>query len=177
MICGSLPPGVPPHFYNDLIRIARDHEINCLLDTDGDALLHGLEAHPTVVAPNQQEAERLLKRALLTRSQFIDAAQRLKSMGAESVVLSLGSRGVVATDGKELLEALPPRIDALCPIGAGDALAAAFVWALDKKRPFADAVRWGVAAGTASAALPGMNFANLEQTKQMYRHVEVRPAR
>jgi fructose-1-phosphate kinase PfkB-like protein len=98
-------------------------------------------------------------------------------MGAESVVLSLGSRGVVASDGDQLLEVLPPRIDALCPIGAGDALAAAFVWALDKKRPFADAIRWGVAAGTASAALPGMNFANLDQTKQTYRHVTVRPAR
>lgn len=177
MLCGSLPPGVPPHFYNELIQMAREHNVKSLLDTDGDALLHGLEAHPTVVTPNQQEAERLLNRVLLTRSQFIDAAQRLKQMGAESVVLSLGSRGVVATNDGELLEGLPPRIDALCPIGAGDALAAAFTWAMGKKKTFAEAVRWGVAAGTASAALPGMNFANLEQTKQMYRHVNVRPGR
>ncbi len=177
MLCGSLPPGVPPHFYCDLITVARENNVNTLLDTDGDALLHGLEARPTVVTPNQQEAERLLNRVLLTRSQFIDAVQRLKAMGAESVVLSLGSRGVMATDGKDLLEGLPPRIDALCPLGAGDALAAAYVWAVDRKRPFADAIRWGVAAGTASAALPGMNFANLEQTKQTYRHVSVRPAR
>lgn len=177
MITGSLPPGVPPHFYNELIQTAHEHGVSSLLDTDGDALLHGLEAKPTVVTPNQQEAERLLNRVLLTRSQFIEAAQRIKAMGAESVVLSLGSRGVVAANANELLEGLPPRIDALCPIGAGDALAAAFVWAMSKRRPFADAVRWGVAAGTASAALPGMTFANLEQTKQMYRHVEVRPAR
>jgi fructose-1-phosphate kinase PfkB-like protein len=119
----------------------------------------------------------LLNRVLLTRSQFIDAVQRIKAMGAESVVLSLGSRGVVAASGDDLLEGLPPRIDALCPLGAGDALAAALVWAMDRKRPFADAIRWGVAAGTASAALPGMTFANLEQTKQTYRHVTVRPAR
>jgi 1-phosphofructokinase family hexose kinase len=177
MLCGSLPPGVPPHFYCDLIRLARESNVNSLLDTDGDALLHGLEAHPTVVTPNQQEAERLLNRVLLTRSQFIDAAQRIKAMGAESVVLSLGSRGVIAANSDDLLEGLPPRIDALCPLGAGDALAAAFVWAMDRKRPFADAIRWGVAAGTASAALPGMTFANLEQTKQTYRHVTVRPAR
>jgi 1-phosphofructokinase family hexose kinase len=177
MLCGSLPPGVPPHFYCDLIKLARENNVNSLLDTDGDALLHGLEAHPTVVTPNQQEAERLLNRVLLTRSQFIDAVQRIKAMGAESVVLSLGSRGVVAASGDDLLEGLPPRIDALCPLGAGDALAAALVWAMDRKRPFADAIRWGVAAGTASAALPGMTFANLEQTKQTYRHVTVRPAR
>lgn len=177
MICGSLPPGVPPHLYCELIRLAHEHKVKSLLDTDGDALLHGLEAHPAIVTPNQQEAERLLNRVLLTRSQFIDAAQRIKHMGAEAVVLSLGSRGVVAVNDSELLEGLPPRVDALCPIGAGDALAAALIWALEKKKPFAEAVRWGVAAGTASAAQPGMNFANLEQTKQIYRHVTVRPAR
>ncbi len=177
MLCGSLPPGVPPHLYCELVDLARKSNVRTLLDTDGDALLHGLESHPTVVTPNQQEAERLLNRALLTRSQFIDAVQRIKAMGPESVILSLGSRGVVATDGGDLLEALPPRVDALCPIGAGDALAAAFVWAMERKRPFDDAIRWGVAAGTASAAQPGMNFASLAQTKETYRHVTVRTAR
>ena len=39
---------------------------------------------------------------------------------------------------------------------------------------FSEALRWGVAAGTASALMPGMNFATLEQTEQMYRQVEVR---
>lgn len=177
MICGSIPPGVPPHFYCELITMAREHKVQTLLDTDGDALLHALEAHPTVVTPNQQEAERLLNRALLTRSQFIDAVQRIKAMGPEWVILSLGSRGVVASDGKDLWEALPPRVDALCPIGSGDALAAAFVWAIERKRPFADALRWGVAAGTASAAMPGIAFATLAQVKETYRHVEVRPGR
>lgn len=177
MICGSLPPGVEPHFYRELIDLARANGANSLLDADGDALLHGLEASPTVVTPNQHEAERLLNRALLTRNQFLDAVQRIKAMGPESVLLSLGSRGVVASNGDELLEAIPPRIDALSPIGAGDALAAAFVWATVKKRPFAEALRWGVAAGTASAAQPGMNFASLAQTKETYRHVNVRAAR
>lgn len=95
-------------------------------------------------------------------------------MGAQSAILSLGSRGVIATDGREIVEAIPPRVDAVCPIGAGDALAAAFTWSMVKKRTFADSLRWAVAAGTASAELPGMNFASLEQTKQMYRRVEVR---
>jgi fructose-1-phosphate kinase PfkB-like protein len=62
----------------------------------------------------------------------------------------------------------------VCPIGAGDALAAAFTWSIDKKKDFVDAVRWGVAAGTASAKLPGITFADLDQTKQVYPHVDVR---
>ena len=174
MICGSLPPGITPTFYTHLIELAHKKKVKTLLDTDGPALLHGLEAKPTVVGPNQQEAERLLNRALITRTHLIDAVERIDAMGAQAVLLSLGSRGAIAKSGTEMIEVVPPRIDAVCPIGAGDALAAAFVWAMDRKADFADAVRWGVAAGTAKAKLPGMTYADLEQTKQVYANVDVR---
>ena len=108
MLCGSIPPGVSPDFYCQLIRMARGNDVKTLLDTDGDALQHGVEAEPTVVTPNQQEAERLLNRALITRAHFRDAAQRIKTMGAESVILSLGSRGAVATDSSSSIEVAPP---------------------------------------------------------------------
>jgi 1-phosphofructokinase family hexose kinase len=177
MLCGSIPPEVSPDFYTKLIRMAHEKKVKTLLDTDGDALLQGVEAGPTVVTPNQQEAERLLNRALITRAHFMEAATRIKAMGAESVLLSLGSRGVVAMDGHRLLEAIPPRIDAVSPLGSGDAQAAAFVWAAGKRKDFADSVRWGVAAGTASAKLPGVEFASLEQTKEVYKSVDVRLVR
>ena len=174
MLCGSIPPGVSPEFYTKLIRMARERKVKTLLDTDGQALLHGVEAGPTVVTPNQPEAERLLNRGLITRAQFMEAVRRIKAMGAESVLLSLGSRGVIAVNEHQLLEAVPPRIEAVSPICAGDALAAAFVWAASKRKDFADCVRWGVAAGTASARLPGTEFATLEQTQEVYKLVEVR---
>src|SRR5277367_3307107 len=174
MLCGSVPPGVPGDFYTKLIGMARARKVKTLLDTDGDALLHGVEAGPTVVTPNQPEAERLLNRALITRAHFTEAATRIKAMGAESVLLSLGGRGVVAVNENQLLEAIPPRIEAVSPIGAGDALAAAYVWAMTKKKEFGDCVRWAVAAGTASAKLPGVQFPDLSQTKEIYKLVEVR---
>ena len=176
MICGSVPPGVPAHFYSELIEMATRKGVKTLLDTDGDPLLHGIEAKPTAVTPNQHEAERLLNRALITRSQFVEAAQRIRALGAKSVLLSLGSRGAMASDGDQMYEVLAPRVDALNPIGAGDALAAAFVWASNRKRPFQEAIRWAVAAGTASVVLPGMAMANLDETREMFQRVEVRPA-
>lgn len=174
MLCGSLPPAMDPHFYTKLIKLAEQHKVETLLDTDGEALLHGLEAHPTIVKPNQSEAERLLNTALITRSQLIDAVQRIKTLGAKSVVLSLGSRGAVAATSSEgVLEITPPVVDALCPIGAGDAMSAAMVWSLEKGDSLGDALRWGVAAGTASALLPGIELANLEQTKEIYRQTSI----
>lgn len=174
MLCGSLPPSVDEHFYTKLIEAAEKHKVETLLDTDGDALLHGLEAHPTIVKPNQSEAERLLNTALITRSQLIDAVQRIKALGAKSVILSLGSRGAVAATSSEgVLEVMPPVVDARCPIGAGDAMAAAIVWSLEQGGSLGEALRWGVAAGTASALLPGIELANLEQTREIYRQTTI----
>ena len=176
MLTGSLPPGVPASFYAKLIAAAREKNVKTLLDADGDALRLGIEAGPTVASPNQQEAERLLSRALLTRGHFLEAVTRIRKMGAESVALSLGSRGAIGLSGNRAIEVAPPRVDAVSPIGSGDALAAAFVWAMEQKKDFSDALRWGVATGTASALLPGMRFASREQAEKIYKQVEVRKA-
>lgn len=174
LLCGSLPPGAPSSFYRRLVRIGLEHGAKVLLDTDSDALADGLHEAPTAVTPNLQEASRLLNRALITRAHLKTAAQRILSMGAESLILSLGSRGAIGARGDTIFEVVPPRIQAVCPIGAGDALNAAFVWAMAQGMGFVDAVKWGVAAGTASAKLPGLQFATLEQTREVLEQVEVR---
>jgi 1-phosphofructokinase family hexose kinase len=174
MLCGSLPPGVPTDFYAGLIHEARKRGVKTLLDTDGDALLEGVEARPTVATPNQQEAERLLNTALLTRTHYLAAAERVRKMGAEAAVLSLGSRGAVGSFPNGTVEVIPPRVEAVSPIGSGDALAAAFLWAMENKSDYFDGLRWGVACGTASAKLPGTKFASLEESRDIYGHIEVR---
>jgi len=175
LICGSLPPGIPPAFYARIIAAARKRKVRTLLDADGAPLREGVEAGPTVVAPNQQEAERLLGRALLTRTTCLEAAEDIRALGAEMAVLSIGSRGAIGSLPGGIYEAVPPPTEAVCPIGAGDALRAAFAWSMEHKPSQAqDALRWGVAAGTASARLPGMKFATLPQTEEIYHQVEVR---
>lgn len=174
LLCGSLPPKAPAGFYSRLIDLARRRGVKTLLDTDGEPLQAGVEAGPTVVAPNQQEAERLLNRALITRTHFLEAAERIRNMGAEYVILSLGSRGAIGASKAGLLEAIPPRIEAVCPIGAGDALVAAFAWSMERDNDFVQALRWGVAAGTASAALPGITFASRAQAAGIYEQVEIK---
>jgi 1-phosphofructokinase family hexose kinase len=178
MLCGSLPPGVPADFYAQLIARAKKKGVKTLLDTDGEPLSRGVEAGPTVVTPNQQEAERLLNTVLLTRSHSLAAARRIRAMGAESVVLSLGSRGAIGAvcyqGVEQLWEATPPRIEAISPIGAGDALAAALTWSLNNGDDFPEALSWGVAAGSASAQLPGTRFAALHETGIVHTDVDLR---
>jgi 1-phosphofructokinase family hexose kinase len=177
MICGSIQPGVPAHYYCEIIEMAKSHGVKTLLDTDGEALQHALEAKPTVIMPNQHEAERLLSRALITRGQCLEAVDVMQAMGPENVILSLGARGAIGSSPEGVFEALPPRIEALCPIGAGDALGAAFAWSMEKKKSFSEALRGGVATGTAAAKLPGLSFPTFNDARTIYKQVELRQAR
>ncbi|MBK5290525.1 MAG: 1-phosphofructokinase family hexose kinase [Acidobacteriia bacterium] len=177
LLCGSLPPGVSSAFYCRLIRAAKKRGVKTLVDTDAEVLQDALLEGPTAITPNQHEASRLLNKGLITRQHIRSAATRLLSMGSEWVLLSLGGRGAIGARNGQIVEAVPPSVDAVCPIGAGDALNAAFVWAISRNDDFADAVRWGVAAGTASAILPGIQFASLDQTRAIYEKVELRDLR
>jgi 1-phosphofructokinase family hexose kinase len=174
LICGSLPPGVPSSYVRCLIGAAREAGVKVLVDTDGEPLQDALLERPTAVTPNRNEAASLLNRSLITRQHFRAAAQRIREMGAESVVLSLGVRGAIGVRENDTVEVIPPRVEAVCPIGAGDALNAAYVWAIEQSDNFPDAVRWAVAAGTASARLPGISFASLDQAREIYEQVEVK---
>ncbi|HYM12247.1 MAG TPA: hexose kinase, partial [Bryobacterales bacterium] len=173
LLCGSLPPGISPDFYGRLIKLAQKKNVKTLLDTGGEALRLGLKAGPTMVKPNRPEAERLLNRALLTRQQSVEALQEIARMGPQSVVLSLGSEGAMGVAGNGVYRAFAPEIRQAFPIGSGDALAATCVWALSEEQSFPDALRWGVAAGTAAAATPGTSFASLTETQRMRERVRV----
>lgn len=173
MLCGSLPPGISVDFYARLIEIAREKGVRTLLDAGGEALRVGIQARPTMVKPNRQEAERLLNRSLMTRHQAVEAVGEIAALGVDTVVLSLGSDGALGVSGDSRYHVLAPEIRQACPIGAGDALAATTVWALSRDEPFVEALRWGVAAGTAAAATPGTSFASFTETRQMRERVQV----
>jgi fructose-1-phosphate kinase PfkB-like protein len=52
-------------------------------------------------------------------------------------------------------------------------MAAAIVWSLARGDSFSDALRWGVAAGTASSKLPGLSLANLQQAEEIYPQTQI----
>ena len=173
MVCGSIPPGVPPSFYGRLIAAARKKKVKTLLHADGEALRQGIEERPTVVTPNQQEAERLLGRTLLTRTHYLEAAERIRTMGPESVVLSLGSRGAVGRFAKGSSKR--------CRRGWMRCVPSARAMRCRRRMPG----RWGVRImawkrcagawrrGRRRRGCP-VDFASLEQTQEMYKQVELR---
>jgi hypothetical protein len=76
MLCGSIPPGVPPDFYARLIETARKKKVRTLLDTDGEALQLGIEAKPTPPVEEERHGAQPRVRRAATAAPFAAREQR-----------------------------------------------------------------------------------------------------
>jgi 1-phosphofructokinase family hexose kinase len=168
VMSGSLARGLPEDFYASLIRVVQWRGAHAVLDASGSALVAGLAAAPYLVKPNALEASQAVGVAIDGEEDAYRAAQTLLDRGVQMVALSLGADGLLLADPHRSVRVRPPVIRALNTVGAGDALLAGLVWALALGYPLEEAARWGVASGSAAAALPGVDFAPLSAVREMF---------
>jgi 1-phosphofructokinase family hexose kinase len=174
-LCGSLPPGVPPDFYAELIQLLRSREVRVVLDTSGPPFDLGMAAHPYLVKPNAAEAEAATGCAAATVDGAASAAASLLDRGMAVVALSLGAGGLLLASEQARVLARPPTVRAPNPVGAGDALVAGMIWAMTQGLDVPDVARWGVAAGTAAAMREGVSVGTRAEVEAIARQVTVLP--
>ena len=82
---------------------------------------------------------------------------RLQHMGARNVVVSLGAKGaLLAQEGGPCLFCHSVRGEAVSTVGAGDSLVAGFLYGLGLHGTLEGGLKWGVAAGAATAFREGI---------------------
>ncbi len=171
---GSLPPGVPRDAYAILIERARQAGVPCALDSDGPPMLAALRARPDLIKPNEHEAERLLGRALRTDADCFAAARELHERGIRYVVISRGVKGADAVSSEGAFRAIPPAVPARSTIGSGDSMVAGMLHILSQGGSIEEALRWGTAAGAATATTSGAEIATREQVLELLPQVKIR---
>jgi 1-phosphofructokinase family hexose kinase len=172
-LSGSLPPGVPPDFYQQLIEVARAANIPVLLDSSGAALRQGLAAGPYLIKPNEAEVAELSGRVLKTRSDFAEAARDLSTQYPTRVVISIGAEGAIAADRDHVWHVRPPQIAVMSAVGSGDCLLAGVAFGLTRGFAFETAVQYGVAAGSANALTVGAGQFTLDDFSAVLARVVV----
>jgi tagatose 6-phosphate kinase len=152
---GSLPPGVPADFYRDLIRIANEAGVRTFLDSSKDPLKLGVEAQPFLVKPNEHEAAILAGREIHTVVDCMEAARALTRRYGSIVVISLGPEGAVAARGDDALHVQNPQVEAKSAVGSGDCTLAGLAYGFTHDFALEDALKHGIAAGTANTLTIG----------------------
>ena len=154
VISGSVPEGVDPIIYEQLIITFESQGAKVILDTYGEPLKKGLLATPFMVKPNLVELSEFCGKKLSSIKEIIKAAKELLKF-VDVVTVSMGSDGLIGVTKESSYHAIPPRVEAKSTVGAGDSAVAAMVLALERGMPFEEVIRRGAAAGTASTLTDG----------------------
>jgi 1-phosphofructokinase len=168
VLSGSLPRGVAPDAYAQLIALVQGQGARALLDASGDALRLGCAARPYLVKPNAVEAEEITRLEIRSDDDALRAAHLFLEYGVELVALSLGGGGLLLASRQEAVRVRPPWIQARVPVGTGDALLAGLARALEHELPLTEMARWGVAAGTAAALQEGVGVGTRAEVEALY---------
>jgi 6-phosphofructokinase 2 len=169
---GSLPPGVPADFYQQVARICGDVGTRLILDTSGTGLQH-ITSGVFLLKPSIRELRECVGRELVTEADQIAAAQELIQSGqAQIVVVSLGGRGalIVTPDVAQRIPAI--KMHSGSGVGAGDAMVAAITVGLSRGWPLSKAVRFGIAAGAAMMMTPGTAACNRGDVERLFELVD-----
>ncbi|CAL9544277.1 Tagatose-6-phosphate kinase [Streptomyces sp. enrichment culture] len=150
--CGSLPRGLAPSWYADVVARAHAGGARIALDTSGSALLEALRAQPDVVKPNAEELAAAVGRPLATVGDALKAAEELRERGARAVLASLGADGQLLVDDAGTWFGSAHVGAVRSNVGAGDSSLAGFLIA-GGSGPHALAS--AIAHGAAAVQLPG----------------------
>ncbi|WP_268885662.1 1-phosphofructokinase family hexose kinase [Frigidibacter oleivorans] len=153
VLSGSQPPGLPDDFAAALARRLARAKARLVLDTSGPALAAAIRAtRPVeVLRMDQEEAAEVAGHPLASRRDTADFAQSLVRAGAAHMaIVARGADGSTLATATARLHASGVDVPVASAVGAGDSFLAAFVLALARDLPAAEALRHGSAAAAAA---------------------------
>lgn len=165
---GSLPPGAPPAFFQQVADVARESGCRFVLDTSGEPLRH-VRAGVYLLKPSIRELREWLGRPLRQEDEQVRAARELIEREiCEVMVISLGADGaiLVTRDGYERLARIEVPVQSA--VGAGDSMVAAITYGLAQGLELRHAVRLGMAAGAATLMTPGTGLCRRADVERLY---------
>lgn len=172
---GSLPAGLSPDAYNDLIHLVREVNKDCLviLDTSGEALKKGIEAKPFMIKPNRSEMETLLGRPLSDEEGQVKAVRTLLEEGIDLVVLSLGDKGVVFGHSQAVYKIEPLSVEVKSTVGSGDSLVGGFARKFLTSGDIIEAVKYGAASATSNLTSKTQGDVSPAQVEEFFTQLNV----
>ncbi len=174
VFAGSVPPGLPKTTYRYLIEEVQQLGIKAVLDADGELLRYGVKAQPFMVKPNTYELQRLVGRELKDEEDVLEAAREVVDMGVEIVAVTRGGKRAFLVSKEFVYYCDPPEIEVVSAVGSGDSFIGAFLLALYRGKGYEEAFKWGIAAGAATAMVPGTGLMRKEDFEKLLERVEVR---
>lgn len=172
---GSLPPGVPEDFYAMIATEGARLRRKVIIDTSGKALEFTARAGAFLLKPNLAELEHLSGKPFGGEHALKAEGQALVRDGfAEVLVVSMGAGGAALITRDEYVHLHAPVVPIQSKVGAGDSMVGGITLALAQGKSLLDAVRYGIAAGTAAVMTPGTQLCRKEDTDHLVELIQIK---
>ena len=157
VLAGSVPKSVPADIYETICKKLENSGVLVAADASGELLTKLLKYKPFLVKPNHHEVGEIFGCEIFNGDQAEACALRLRVMGAENVIVSMAEMGaVLAAADSNVYRIGSPKGTAVNSVGAGDSMLAGFIAGYINTGSYGTALRWGTAAGSATAFSKGL---------------------
>ncbi len=152
IFAGSLPHGIEPDMYAELIGAVKRLGVTTIVDAEGEPLRLAVRAEPDLVSPNELEAEELVGQEFNDVDDRAQAVIEMTRLGAAEAIMTVsdGCYAQVHDEESTLYRVSVEEIEAISRIGSGDAFLAGYVAARYSGRSPVDCLSYGVACGAES---------------------------
>lgn len=171
VFAGSAPSSLGNQVYNTLIPIAKKAGAEVVCDFEGQTLLDSLNYQPLLVKPNNHELADIFGVELNSLADIEKYAREILAKGAKNVIISMAGDGALLVTPEAAYFAKPIKGTVKNSVGAGDSMVAGFTGEYVKSGDPVEALKWGVACGTATTFSD--DLATAEFIKETYQKVEV----
>lgn len=152
VLSGSIPSLIKDDIYEKICSIVKKQNVKIVVDATKNLLVQALKYNPFLIKPNNEELGEIFGVEIHTKEDAYVYGKKLKEMGAQNVLVSMGKIGAALIDeaGQEYFIKSPEgkRVNT---VGSGDSMVAGFIAGFLKYNNYNDALRMGVSAGSASA--------------------------
>jgi 1-phosphofructokinase family hexose kinase len=174
VFAGSVPPNLDESFLVGLVRRARERGLYTVVDSPPSVLTAALKAGPSLVSPNQHEAESVVGFDFIEEGDFPLGLSRLVEIGAADACVTSSEGHSYLTTENGMVCARAPRVEAVSTVGSGDAyLAGLLAGLLHRHLSPVDAVRLAAGCAAANAETLGAGLFESRRAEELAEAVEV----
>lgn len=153
-ISGSLPKGLAQDFYQQTLQVLDQPQAPAVfLDTKGELLKETLagEIKPFLIKPNEDELADLTGKSLNKEQEMVDVLTSSLFANVPHVIVTLGTEGALVKQHDSIYRAEIPKIEAVNPVGSGDAVLAGFAAGYARGLQGAEWIQYGLTMGVLNA--------------------------
>ncbi|MES2374929.1 MAG: 1-phosphofructokinase family hexose kinase [Bacteroidota bacterium] len=170
---GSLPSGVPIDIYARIALLAKKKGARLIVDTAGEPLKLAVQAGVFLIKPNIRELAALTGESELDLRSAPKAARQIISNGhCDAVVVSMGPDGALLVTEDVVMDIIPPALTVKSTVGAGDSMVAGIVMHLMENNDLIEAVKYGVACGSAATVHYGTELCEKADVNNIYEAIQ-----